>query len=271
MQGELMSGISAHMIVKNEDQWVWFSIQSILPYVDELLITDTSSTDHTIEIIRSIKSSKIKLSMVKVGSSADVTSVRQSQLHRTKNAWIWIVDGDEIYSEATVKECLSAIDSDKYEGIVVRRYDLLGDIYHRQIESVGSYELFGQKGHLVTRLINKEKIRGLHYQGDYPLEGWFDQTGVSTHDHDRKNWYITDNYLYHAMYLKRSSLGSNLPMFNRNKYKVETGISITTSPPEVFSLTRPQFVPDPLSRRTLGYELVASIITPIKDLKRKFI
>jgi len=154
---------------------------------------------------------------------------------------------------------------------VVRRYDLLGDIYHRQIESVGSYELFGQKGHLVTRLINKEKIRGLHYQGDYPLEGWFDQTGVSTHDHDRKNWYITDNYLYHAMYLKRSSLGSNLPMFNRNKYKVETGISITTSPPEVFSLTRPQFVPDPLSRRTLGYELVASIITPIKDLKRKFI
>ena len=209
--------------------------------------------------------------MVKVGSSADVTSVRQSQLHRTKNAWIWIVDGDEIYSEATVKECLSAIDSDKYEGIVVRRYDLLGDIYHRQIESVGSYELFGQKGHLVTRLINKEKIRGLHYQGDYPLEGWFDQTGVSTHDHDRKNWYITDNYLYHAMYLTRSSLGNNLAMFNRSKYKVETGLKIEDSIPEVFSLERPNFVQSPIIQRGFGYELAASIITPIKDLKRKFI
>ena len=47
------------MIVKNEDQWVFYAINSVLPYVDELIITDTGSTDHTLELIRSIHSPKI--------------------------------------------------------------------------------------------------------------------------------------------------------------------------------------------------------------------
>lgn len=264
-----MSGISAHMIVKNEDQWVWFSIQSILSYVDELLITDTGSTDHTIEIIESIKSPKIKLSLTKVISRADVTHIRQSQLQMTTNRWIWIVDGDEIYPQSTAKECVKATTNNQYEGVVVRRYDLLGDIYHRQVESVGSYNLFGQKGHLLIRLINQDKVQGLTYRGDYPNEGFFDKKGNSILAHNPTDWYITHNYLYHTMYLKRSSLGSNLPMFNRSKYKIETGIKINSPLPPIFYFPRPTLVPDPLIHRGLGYELAAQVVTPIKNLKRK--
>lgn len=264
-------GLTAHMIVKNEDQWVRYSLLSILPYVDTVLVTDTGSTDHTIEAISSLKSPKVKLTIAHATSAIEVTQLRQAQLNRTKTDWFWIVDGDEIYPEKTAKEVVRAVNGGRYEGIVVRRYDLLGDIYHRQVESVGAYQLFGHRGHLVTRLLNKAKINGLHYRGSYPNEGFYDASGHSTRDRNPKNWYITHDYLFHAMYLRRSSLGSTLAMLNRNKYKVETGITLKTSLPAVFQDYSPlAWEPDPLAKRSLAYELTANMLTPLKQLKRKF-
>jgi len=265
-----MSTITAHMVVKNEDQWIWFAINSVLPHVDKFLITDTGSTDNTLKIIRSIKSSKIKLTTTTINSPSELTQIRQDQLDATTTPWIWIVDGDEIYPKATIQEIVQAVKIDQYEGIVVRRHDLLGDIYHAQDESVGEYNLFGHRGHLVTRLVNKDKIKGLHYQGDYPLEGFFDRDNQSTRDRNPDNWYISSRYLYHAMYLKRSSEGANLKsVLHRSKYKVETGHPLDTHYPEVFDLVHPSFVPNPLINRSLAYNLAASIITPVKKLKRQ--
>lgn len=257
-----MSGISAHMIVKNEDQWVRYSINSILPYVDEVLVTDTGSTDNTIDLIKSLNSPKIKLNCVTANTPAEITAARTAQLANTKNSWVWIVDADEIYPEITAKECVGLTKNIKYEGVLVRRYDLLGDVYHRQIESVGSYDLFGHHGHLLVRLVNLELLKKLSYQGDYPLEGFYDQNGQSILTHNPILWPATKNYLYHAMYLKRSSLGGNLPMFNRSKYKIETGIKIAGEVPKSLS---------GLPKRTLLYELIARVVTPIKNLKRKLL
>lgn len=257
------------MVVKNEDQWVWFAIMSVLPHADKLLVTDTGSTDNTLAIIKSINSAKIILKQKNVTSPAAITTIRQQQIDDTTTDWIWIVDGDEIYPRATAQEVVKAVKTDKYEGIVVRRYDLLGDIYHRQIETVGEYKLFGQRGHLVTRLVNRQRIKGLHLKGNYPLEGFFDGVGKSTRDRDPRNWYITKSYLYHTMYLKRSSQGSNLStVLNRSKYKIEKGIKLTNGLPEIFSQKRPKYVPNPLVKRSLGYEIAATLITPIKQLKR---
>jgi len=258
------------MVVKNEDQWIWFAIQSILPYVDTLLITDTGSTDNTLEIIGGIKSDKIKLTTKKISSPSELTSIRQKQIDETKTPWIWIVDGDEIYPERTAQEIIRAVQANRHEGILVRRHDLLGDIYHAQHESVGQYSLFGHRGHMLVRLVNRDKIKGLHYQGDYPLEGFFDQAENSILEHNPSDWYLTENYLYHTMYLKRSSEGANLStVLHRNKFKIERGLSVNSKPPEVFSLPHPSLVPDPLTHRSLAYNLAAYLITPIKQLKRK--
>lgn len=256
------------MVVKNEDQWVWFALQSVLPFASRILVTDTGSTDKTIEIIKSIASPKINLTSTKITSPSELTAIRQKQINLTKTDWIWLVDGDEVYPKISAEEVVKATKL-SYEGIVVRRYDLMGDVYHRQRESVGEYNLFGQKGHLVSRLFNKKKIKGLYVDGNYPLEAYYDGKGIKTQNHDPAHWYITRNYLYHAMYLKRSSQGSNLAyVFNRSKYKVEKGIKIQDSLPEVFSLPRPAAVPDPTRARSLVYELSANIITPVKTLKR---
>lgn len=265
------SKITVHMMVKNEDQWVRYSLLSILPYVDSILITDTGSTDHTIESIKSIDSPKIKLTTSRASTSMDVTSIREDQIKNTKTDWFWVVDGDEVYPEKTAGEVVAAINSNKFEGITVRRYDLLGDIYHRQNESVGTYKMWGTSGHLVLRALNKSKINGLHLRGGYPNEGYYDSSGIALIDHDPALHYITDNYLYHAMYLKRSSLGGNLNMFNRSKNKIELGIPLDQSPPSVFNSEPLPWENDPKKNRSLSYLVLASLITPIKYLKRKII
>lgn len=265
----MSKGITAHMVVKNEDRWVYFAINSVLPYVDTFLITDTGSSDQTVSLIKSINSPKIIFTKMPVKTRADVSAVRQHQIDQTKTDWIWIVDGDEIYPDALSAEISSAVSDKSKSIIVVRRYDLLGDVYHKQLESVGSYKMYGHTGHLLVRLINKTDLGGLTVSGDYPLESYYAEDGTKVNDLPAKNVYITNNSLYHAMYLKRSSLGGNLSMFNRGKYKYDKGMQITSNPPEVFSQDYPHHIPSPLIRRGIIYEFIASIITPFKQLKRK--
>ena len=32
--------ITGHMVIKNEDRWVWFAIMSVIEYLDRLIIFD---------------------------------------------------------------------------------------------------------------------------------------------------------------------------------------------------------------------------------------
>lgn len=262
------SNITVHMMVKNEDQWVRYSLLSILPYVDTILVTDTGSSDHTVEAIKSLNSPKIKLTTTRVDTALGVTRIREDQLKNTGTDWFWVVDGDEVYPDDTAQEVVSAINTGKYEGITVRRYDLLGDIYHRQSESVGTYNMWGTSGHLVLRALNIKRLKGLSLKGDYPNEGYYDEQGIAIIDHRPDYHYITHNYLYHAMYLKRSSLGGNLSMFNRSKYKIELGIPVKTQPPTVFGIPKMPWENDPKSERSSLYTSLATLITPIKKVKR---
>lgn len=265
--------ITAHMVVKNEDQWIYFAIASTLPYASRFLITDTGSTDNTVSIIRSFKSKKIVFTSKPTTKPRDITMIRQQQLDQTRTNWFWVIDGDEIYPRKTSKEIVKAVNSKKYEGIVVRRHDLLGDIYHAQRESVGEYNLFGQKGHIVLRLLNKSIVQGLYVKGTYPLEGYYDKNSTAVIERDKTKYYFTQNRLYHAMYLKRSSLGANLSLsLNRSKYKIEKGLDLRPSEaPEVFFKPTPKDIQDPLKKRSPAYEVAARIITPIKELKRKIL
>jgi glycosyltransferase involved in cell wall biosynthesis len=260
--------ITAHMVVKNDDRFVYYAIQSVLPYVDTFLITDTGSCDQTVALIQSIKSAKIIFRQTTCQSKSDVTAVRGAQLESTKTDWFWIVDGDEIYPQAVSKEVVALTQDPQKNIILVRRHDLLGDIYHAQDERVGEYRLFGYHGHLLTRLVRKSAFPNLAYRGDYPGEGFYTQN-KSLRKQDPSQVAATQGYLYHTMYLKRSSL--NTTTFNRGKYKIETGIKLETAPPEVFSLPRPSEVRDPLTPRSTSYELLAKLITPLKKIKRKIL
>lgn len=267
---------TVHMVVRNEDRFVWYALQSVLPFAQKVLITDTGSTDKTIDIIRTIYSKKIIFEKARIRKASEVSRIRQEQLEKTNTDWIWVVDGDEIYPRKLCEEIINIIDKKgiKLEGIIVKRIELLGDIYHRQDDSVGSYELFGKKGHFVIRLLNKANISGLHIEGIYPLEGYFDKNNIEVIHRNAGRFAKTHGSLFHGVYLQRSTQGVRLPdTFNRTKFKIEKGQPLMQSAvlPEVFYFKHPLSVPTVTNRRSFSYELMAGFVTPLKKLKRKII
>jgi len=265
---------TVHMVVKNEDRFIWYALSSVLPFADTVLITDTGSTDKTVSIINSIHSSKIKFEQKQISHASDVSRVRQKQIDETTGEWIWIVDGDEVYPRKLCEEIVDVINKrgGRLEGIVIKRIELLGDIYHRQDESVGAYELFGKKGHFAIRLLNKRTIPRLHIEGIYPLEGYYDGNGVEVIGKKANRYYWSKENLFHCVYLKRSTQGGKLQdTFNRNKYKIEKGEPLPQGAiiPEVFFAKHPPFVPTVTNRRSRIFELIASLITPVRQFKRR--
>ena len=43
-----------HTLVKNEERYIWYSVMSVIDYIDKILIWDTGSTDKTVDIIKEI-------------------------------------------------------------------------------------------------------------------------------------------------------------------------------------------------------------------------
>src|SRR3989338_578250 len=266
--------ITVHTIVKNDDRFIWYSLSSILPYADEVFVCDTGSTDQTYKIIKTFDNPKIILESKKSQNREDITRLRQEQLKNTQGGFIWLVDGDEIYPRTTAQEIRELVDRPgerQIEGIVVRRHDLLGDVFHYQDDSAGYYRLFGQKGHFALRLINLDQLPGLHLSGTYPLEGYYDRFNQEIIHHDPVKYVFTNGFLFHASYLKRSSAG-NCEIYNRHKYKVEKGLPVDSGKiPEVLnSGKRPDFVPLVTIKRNLMYEIEAMFLTPLKKIKRYF-
>lgn len=269
----MAKGITAHMVVKNDDRFVWYAISSVIPYVDKFIIYDTGSSDNTVPIIQSFNNKKIIFAQKGEVNVKKMVDLRNEQIKKSETDWIWLVDGDEIYPDKVAKSISKIISKQQnYLGVIVHRYDLLGDIYHCQNEKVGVYNQFGKIGHYVLRLINKNKIEGLQVKGEYPNEYYANKNGQSIKMLGRDKFAFVEERIFHAMYLQRSTETNPQNILNRKKLKIESGIPIPKNElAEVFLKRRPAIVPDVTGKISTGYKLLADIVTPIKKLKRKFI
>ena len=263
--------IVAHALVKNEENWIWYSLMSVIDYVDEILVWDTGSTDKTVEIIKSIQNPKIKFREVLVNNSSDITKYRNEMLHNTEADWLMILDGDEIWPDDAIKKTINTIKAsgNKYEFLISRYKDLIGDIYHYQEEKAGRYKIGNYFGHITIRAINMSSIPGLRFDLPYGKEGLFDINNIPIQDRiPQKSIVIEEPYL-HATHLRRSNIQADLDTMQRtNKYKYELGLPMEKNfdYPKCFYFTGPS---NPWKRRNLGYMLNAAWQTPLKLLKRR--
>ena len=268
--------IIVHCLVKNEERFIWYALQSVLPFVDKVMAWDTGSSDKTIDLIKSIKSSKISLKEVGEVDQDTFTSMRQQMLDATPKdfTWVMILDGDEVWPKDSIKEVTGfAKQHPDYDSIVVRTNNLVGDIYHRLPESVGKYTLVGDTGHLALRFMNLKTIPGLNTQRPHGQQGYFDKQGTLVQDRNPKKIKFIDVYYHHATHLVRSSSHQlDKQVIKRGfKLKYDLGRKVNKFQiPEVFFSKKPKIVPTVTQKASLFFWIKSGVLTPLRFVKRIF-
>lgn len=248
--------IWANCIVRNEENFIWFSLMSVVDYVDRILVWDSGSKDKTVEIIKeAVKEKKGKIEFREVGPADkyEFTRLRQDMLNESKCDWVLILDGDEIWWNNSIKQLIDEIKEidNKTYAFITPFYSMVGDVYHYQTQNFGKYEVGGMKGHLTIRAINR-RIPGLHLAGPYGEEAYVDSNGKTIQSLSLRLKFA-DTPFMHLTHLKRSSKNGH------NKYKYDEGVVFDKNfpLPEVFYLARPKDVPSPMKKRTKLYELIS--------------
>ena len=267
----MSSKIVAHTIVKNESRWIWYVLQSVLPYVDEIIVGNHGSTDNTLEIIKSISSPKINILDFSHIPDDRYSEVRTGMMTQTRTDWLLILDGDEIWPKSAIQNTVDIIHKNpNLDFIVQPMYNLVGDIYHYQPESAGKYNICGYKGHITIRAININKLGGLKFHGAHMQQGMFDPQGVLIQDRKNAIYRVQPIKYFHVTHLRRSNQDS-LVQKRSKKYKYEWGIPFPRdfNYPEVFYLPHPILVSDIWEDRSLLYNLNALWQTPLREIHRR--
>lgn len=259
--------IWANTIVHNEENFIWFSIMSIVDFVDKVLIYDTGSTDKTVEIIKEIqkiKGEKIIFKEIDEVDKYQFTKARQQMLEESDCDWILIVDGDEIWWDSSIKKLVKKIKDKRnnVNGIVVPTLISVGDIYHLQEEAAGKYEILGKRGHFNLRAINK-RIPGLHVDYPHPQESYLDQKNKQIQEMG-KSVFLNAPYL-HLTHLRRSSK----KRIDKFKYELGKKVEKDFKFPEVLSKGSPEIVPSPWKKISKLFWIVSLPLTPLRKIKRR--
>lgn len=259
--------ITAHCVIKNEDKWIWYALNSILPYVEQVLVFDTGSTDKTAEIVKLINSPKIIFEEKGPVDREGLVKLRQEQIDRTKTEWFLILDGDEIWPKLQMEKLIKQVNlvPDNIIALFNRTRNCIGDIYHYLPDSSGNYDIAGIRGNLNTRLIRKKL--DLKVTGVYPDEYYGDKNGPV--QKQKANLMFVDCWYLHTTFLQRSSLGSKTSG-SLGKQKVwEKGLNMKKGElPEVLKITRSEVINNPFVKRSFSYELLASMFAPFIYIKR---
>lgn len=270
--------IWAHTLFKNEERWLWYSVASVIDYVDKLLLWDTGSTDKSWEIATLLKNkypTKIELREFGEVTSKTFTKVRQEMLDVTTSDWFLVVDADEIWWEKNILKLTETIrnDNDLHESIIVPTINLVGDIFHYQEEKSGKYHFKNKVGHFNLRAINRN-IPGLHSQGIHGVWGWADEENKMIQDRDEDKQLLLDTPYLHTTFLPRGErrIDDLIVPKRKLKLKYELGekFPLDFYYPESLFKEKPEFIPSPWKTKSNKYILRAFFETPFKKIKRRY-
>jgi len=195
-----MADVTAHVVVKNEDVWIWFVLQALLPSMKKILICDTGSTDHTLEIINSIKSDKIELiQRTPVDLYEDFTKFKNELCAMTQTPFWVIVDGDEVYSEIALNEMVEKLSEipEQYTVLSTRMKYFVEHLHRVSAMDVTHRYAFVRNGkHLWSYGFGDEVLAFPQPTKEHRLSHWY----------QREGWEFD---CFHTSFLQRSSLDTD--------------------------------------------------------------
>lgn len=137
LQSSRPMGISFYMRVKNERDWIFPSIHSILPVADEICIADNGSSDGTYEIIKDMAQKETGL--IHLWRCPEMKHVELSNfiLQKTRFHYVFRWDGDMVahtsgpYDIRNLRTRLLKLNPRRYYLIYLRHINLSGDLFHQ--------------------------------------------------------------------------------------------------------------------------------------------
>ncbi|HSR89226.1 MAG TPA: glycosyltransferase family 2 protein [Candidatus Udaeobacter sp.] len=192
-----MPTITAHCIIKNEENFVGYAIKSVIDFVDTVLVFDTGSTDKTVNIVQGlIKEYPNKIIFEEKGECDKIrhTQLHQEMVDRTKTDWFMILDGDEVWTKRAMEEVKEIIEKGSFDGIKTGFYECVGDIYHRHYKESYVTARFAKVGDAV-------------WKGDYNQDKLCTKAGEDFFK--TKNIYTLQNRFWHLTHLLRSAKDSS--------------------------------------------------------------
>ena len=263
--------IIVHCLLANDERFVWYAINSILPFVDKIMVWDTGSIDRTISIIKSIKSRKIEFVEKRQVDAEGHTKMRDQMLQETdreKYDWLLILDGDEIWSETMFQKMLTEAAKKKPIAVVVKTVNFVGDIYHQTPESAGRYRFGDKIGHYNLRLINLRSPE-LHVAGPHGQQTYFTGRTPLQDLPEGKLLFLEDVYYFHATHLPRSK-NDQVTLKRSFKRKYELGEVVPTPllPKIFFEKNKPAMIPNVDAAAPLSFWFLAAALTIPRRLKR---
>lgn len=206
--------ISAIVMVKNEEEYVGYSIMSMYDYVEEILVVDGGSTDGTVGIINEIinrydKDKKI-IFWEDLRPKKELIHVRTDMIKKCRGKWILRLEGDEVYSDFNAKQLRKFVEKDLKDS----KAKSIGWPYHFFVENLNIRVPIGEPHTLATIMIkNEEGMHADHHYRDgktetFYDEGWFDKDNKEVsiwHPYDNQTLINRNIAIHHYAFFKSTT------------------------------------------------------------------
>ncbi len=122
-----MPTVSASYMVKNEGEYLPFSIRSIYDAVDEIIVVDNGSTDDTVKIARQFD--KVRLYSSDAG---DFSTLRNLTLDYATGDWILVMCADEVFYQDINSVLPDLVRNQGVDAYLCWYYHLMRSYYYMQ-------------------------------------------------------------------------------------------------------------------------------------------
>jgi hypothetical protein len=112
--------ISAQMIVKNEEDLCGWALEMIRPWVSEIIVVDTGSTDHTIQVAGRFADEVCSFPM---GDS--FSDARNFGLGKATRPWALVVDADEMFTMELMQWISRFVNDPTADRVRLMRHNLI--------------------------------------------------------------------------------------------------------------------------------------------------
>lgn len=122
--------ITCCCIVKNEEEFLKASLDSVAPFVEELIILDTGSSDRTPAIAQSFQSQVPQFVLNTYQWNDDFSAARNYVASLATKPWVFFIDGDEVLDETAFDLIRQAIQHSSIScySLVQRNYTASADV-----------------------------------------------------------------------------------------------------------------------------------------------